>query len=128
MYRRFARSRLAQVLILALFVFFMMFILSNENQQPRMQNHLDKRVKLTVGESAKPMSSQDMTDSHIRLGDLYIKNFTVEGHRFNSHGVEQQYVHSLRSSVIHSFSPYTENRVREIMLEPRHEQRIYANR
>jgi len=40
----------------------------------------------------------------------------------------QYYQHSLESSVIHSFSPYTEDRVREIMLEPRHEQRIYANR
>jgi len=70
----------------------------------------------------------DDGDCHISAADRFILEFTLKGHHFNSSGVFKEYSHPLVSSLIHSYSPYTENRFREIILEPRQEQRVYANR
>lgn len=128
MLRGLTRSRYAVLLILAIVIYGMTFMvprvshsLNCETDSTNLRFTLDKN-------SGKQSGSEDTTDQHILAPDMYIRSFKVQGHRFHDRGVAMTYEHMLTSSVIHSFSPYTENRIREIMLEPRKEQRIYANR
>ncbi|XP_067948300.1 uncharacterized protein [Watersipora subatra] len=119
------RSRQTQVVLLAAFSFFMIYTLVQKPPQASVQARFVPGKKRPAGLASQ--SKLDVPDLHIYAKELYHNNFTVEGHRFNMSGVEQLYNHTLSSSLIHSFSPYTENRFKEIMLEPRHEQRVYAN-
>lgn len=72
--------------------------------------------------------TDDPNDYHIHSIERFLQPFKMKGHVFSTTGVHKELEHKMVSSLIHSFSPYTENRFREIMLEPRHEQRVYANR
>jgi len=117
---RIARNRNSAVLILIAFVIFMIYLMPASNQLSA------SPVETHFTLSSKYESVSD-SDQHIHAADMFQHKFKVEGHRFGEQGTVQYYQHSLESSVIHSFSPYTEDRVREIMLEPRHEQRIYMN-
>lgn len=123
---RLPRSRFAAIIMLAVLIFVVLFVAPMISFNPPPCQLDPSRMRFTV-DNTTYIDPQN-TDQHILAPDLFLRNFKIEGHRFDSKGLAAKYEHMMTSSVIHSFSPYTENRMREIMLEPRHEQRIYANR
>lgn len=130
MYLKIVRNRYIQVLLLAGFIVSMIYMLETTSYQVVPPCQLQKEIRLTLDRSDDAINGtrQNTSDPRLYLTNLFEKIFLLPGHRYNNTGIQENYEHVITSSIIHSFSPYTENRFREIMLEPRHEQRIYANR
>ena len=125
---RLPRSRFAAVIILAVLIFAATFLTPMISFNPPACQIDPSKVRFSMDNTTDSPEIDYTPDKHILAPDLFLRNFKMEGHRFDNKGVATSYEHMMTSSVIHSFSPYTENRMREIMLDPRQEQRIYANR
>lgn len=108
------------VLVFLLVCGLVKFSFPSGNYEPAQESHRstnEKEGTADIAPGAVPF----------HVGDRFPILFNMSGRMYDELGPYANVEVQMQSSLIHSFSPYTENRFREMMLDPPKEQRIYAN-
>ena len=104
----------------------------NNNYKPRTYERVDSENLLQYDEetAASTLSSKDKSPTlkkQIKKFGIYQTNQTLQGFMLDIRGVVGDVTSNISTELVFSFSPTAEENFSEKLVDPNHEQKVYAN-